>query len=71
VAQKEKALLGNLQVSKNIGPESKTLTLPEVEEELEKIIKVNGEAQINKVRTGRWILPQSWGWKMNLKSWIE
>ena len=50
VSQKERAFLENLQVSRQPGPESKTLTLPEIEEKLENIIKVNGEEELNKVR---------------------
>ena len=50
VSQRERALLENLQVSRKSGPESKTLSLPEIEAQLEKIIRVNGEDEINKVR---------------------
>ena len=49
-SQRERALLENLQVSRKPGPESKTLSLPEIEAQLEKIITVNGEDEINKVR---------------------
>lgn len=50
VSQKERAFLENLQVSKQPGPESKTLTLPELEEKLESIVRVNGEEGLNAVR---------------------
>ena len=50
VSQKARAFLENLQASKTPGPTSKCLTLPEVEEKLEQIVRVNGEAEINKVR---------------------
>ena len=50
VSQKARAFLENLQASKTPGPKSKCLTLPELEEKLEQIIRVNGEAEINKVR---------------------
>jgi len=50
VSQRERALLENLQISKKPGSESKTLTLPEIEDYLEKIIRVNGEEEINRVR---------------------
>jgi Fic family protein len=50
VSQKPRALLENLQSSKNRGSDSKCLTLPELEDKLEQIIRVNGEDEINKVR---------------------
>lgn len=49
-SQKARAFLENLQISKNAGPLSKCLTLPEIEERLEQIIRVNGEDEINKLR---------------------
>ena len=50
VSQKERALLENLQVSRKPGQDSKTLTFPEIEERLEQIVRVNGEAELNRVR---------------------
>jgi Fic family protein len=50
VSQRERALLENLQISKRPGPDSKTLTFPQIEEKLEQIIRVNGEDELNKVR---------------------
>jgi len=50
VSQRERALLENLQVSRQTGGDSKTLTYPQIEEKLEKIIRVNGEDELNKVR---------------------
>jgi len=49
-SQMERALLENLQVSRQPGPESKTLTLPEIEDRLEKVIRVKGEAGLNEIR---------------------
>jgi len=49
-SQMERALLENLQVSRQIGPESKTLTLPEIEEKLESIIRVKNETGLNELR---------------------
>lgn len=49
-SQKPRAFLENLQLSKNTGTTSKCLSLPELEEKLEQIIRVNGEDEINKVR---------------------
>lgn len=50
VSQKARAFLENLQVSKRPGPESKTLTLPQLEDRLEEIIRVHGEDELNKLR---------------------
>ena len=43
VSQQEKVFLENLQSSCQIGPTSKTITLPEIENKLEQIIQVKGE----------------------------
>ncbi|MHA7862692.1 Fic family protein [Flagellimonas marinaquae] len=50
VSQRERAFLENLQISRKTGPYSKTLTFPQIEEKLEKIIRVNGTQELNKVR---------------------
>lgn len=49
-SQKARAFLENLQISKKTGSASKCLSLPEIEERLEEIIRVNGEGEINKLR---------------------
>jgi Fic family protein len=49
-AQRERAFLENLQTSRKPGPDSKTLSFPEIEERLEQIIRVNGEEELNKLR---------------------
>ncbi len=49
-SQLERALLENMQVSRQIGAESKTLSLPEIEERLEQVIRVKGEAGLNELR---------------------
>ncbi len=49
-SQKPRAFLENLQSSKNTGHASKCLTLSELEEKLEQIIRINGEDEINKLR---------------------
>jgi len=49
-SQKARAFLENLQATKKIGSDSKCLSLPEIEERLEQIIRVNGEDEINKLR---------------------
>lgn len=50
VSQKPRAFLENLQAANNIGSTSKCLTLPEIEEKLEQIIRIYGEDEINRVR---------------------
>lgn len=50
VSQRERAFLENLQITKSIGPSTKTLSLPEIEEKLDKILTVHGEAALNKLR---------------------
>jgi len=50
VSQQERAFLENLQVSRKPGPQSKTLTIPEIEAKLEQIIRVKGEDGLNQVR---------------------
>jgi hypothetical protein len=49
-SQLERALLENMQVSRQKGPESKTVSLPEIEERLEQVIRVKGEAGLNELR---------------------
>ena len=50
LSQRERALLENMESSRKPGPDSKTLTYPEIEEKLEQIIRVNGEDELNAVR---------------------
>ena len=50
VAQQERAFLENLQTSRQVGPTSKTITLPEIETKLEQIVQVKGEEGLNKFR---------------------
>ena len=50
VSQQERALLENLQPSKRLGANSKTLSIPEVEDKLEQIIRVHGEEGLNSLR---------------------
>jgi hypothetical protein len=50
VAQQERAFLENMQTSRQVGPTSKTLTLPEIENKLEQIIQVKGEEGLNQFR---------------------
>jgi len=50
VSQQERALLENMQISRKTRSQSKTLTLPEIEEKLEKIVRVRGEDGLNEIR---------------------
>lgn len=50
VSQRERALLENLQESRQTGADSKTLAYPQIEDKLEQIIRVNGEEELNAVR---------------------
>ena len=61
VSSRERAFLENLQVSRKTGPNSKTLSIPEIEERLEKIIRVNGEEELNKVRDRAKLLAEKLG----------
>ncbi|PKP44785.1 MAG: cell filamentation protein Fic [Bacteroidetes bacterium HGW-Bacteroidetes-13] len=61
VSQQERAFLENLQVSRQPGPESKTLTLPEIEAKLEQIVRINGEDEINKVRDNARVIAEKLG----------
>ncbi len=49
-SQLERALLENMQVSRQPRPESKIITLPELEERLEQVISVKGEDGLNELR---------------------
>ena len=50
VSQQERAFLENLQSSRQVGPTSKTITLPEIENKLEQIVQVKGEEGLNQFR---------------------
>ena len=67
VSQRERALLENLQVSRQTGGDSKTLTYPEIEEKLEKIIRINGEDELNKVRDRARIIAEQLGMQKEFK----
>jgi len=49
-SQMERALLENMQVSRQSGPESKILTLTELESRLEQVVRVKGEVGLNELR---------------------
>lgn len=50
VSQEARAYLENLQPSRKAGEESKTLSQPEIEEKLDTIVRVKGEAALNILR---------------------
>lgn len=50
VSGQERALLENLQESRKVGGQSKTLPLPEIEEKLDRIVRVKGEDGLNELR---------------------
>lgn len=50
VSQQARALLENFQESRKPGPESKTLTIAELEGRLEQIVRVKGETGLNEIR---------------------
>lgn len=50
VSQQARAYLENMQVSRKPGSHSKTLSLEQIEEKLEKIIQINGDQEINRLR---------------------
>lgn len=66
-SQTERALLENLKVSRQTGSQSKILTLPEIEERLEGIIRVKSEAGLNELRDKARIIAD----KLDMKSEFE
>ncbi|MEL6659005.1 MAG: Fic family protein [Bacteroidota bacterium] len=49
-SQRARAFLENLQTSRKSGPDSKTLTYPEIEERLDQIVRISGDKELNKLR---------------------
>ena len=50
VSSKERAFLENLQITKKVGPDSKSLSIPQIEEKLDDILRINGEDGLNRIR---------------------
>ncbi|MCR9228294.1 MAG: Fic family protein [Flavobacteriaceae bacterium] len=67
VSQRERAFLENLQISRQLGPDSKTLNFPEIEAKLEKIIRVNGTDELNKVRDRARLIAKELGMDMEFE----
>ncbi len=49
-SSKERALLENFQTSKKLGSDSKTLSISQLEEKLDDILRIHGESGLNSVR---------------------
>jgi len=49
-ASRERAFLENLQITKKTGPNSKSLSIPQIEEKLDDILSINGEDGLNRIR---------------------
>jgi fido (protein-threonine AMPylation protein) len=50
ISSKPRAFLENLQITKKIGPDSKSLSIPQIEEKLDDILRINGEDELNRIR---------------------
>ena len=50
VSSEARRYLENLQITKKTGPNSKTLGIPQIEEKLDDILRIKGEASLNKLR---------------------
>jgi hypothetical protein len=50
VASETRRFLENLQITKKSGPDSKTLSIPQIEEKLDDIFRIKGEEGLNKLR---------------------
>src|SRR5436190_664366 len=70
-SQMERALLENMQVSRQPGPESKTITLPELEDRLEQVIRVKGEAGLNELRDKAGIIAEKLAMQKEFKDLPE
>jgi hypothetical protein len=49
-SSRERAFLENLQMTKKVGPDSKTLGIPQIEEKLDDVLRINGEDGLNRIR---------------------
>lgn len=50
VASEPRRFLENLQITKKTGPDSKTLSIPQIEEKLDDILRIKGEEGLNSLR---------------------
>ncbi len=65
-SSKEPAFLENLQITKKICPDSKSLSVSQIEEKLDDILRVNGEEGLNSLRDKAKELAQVLEMKKNL-----
>ena len=61
VSQQERAFLENLQPSRKTGSESKTISISELENKLEKIAQVKGEEGLNQIRDNAKVIAEKLG----------
>jgi len=61
VSQQERAFLENLQSSRKTGTESKTISISELENKLEKIAQVKGEEGLNQIRDNAKVIAEKLG----------
>lgn len=61
VSHRERAFLENLQTSRQTGADSKILAYPQLEDKLEKIVRVNGEEALNQLRDRARIISEELG----------
>ncbi|HZY39743.1 MAG TPA: Fic family protein [Mucilaginibacter sp.] len=66
VSSHARAYMENLQPSRKPGPDSKTLTLPEIEERIEKVIRIREETGINQIRDDAKIIAKPLGMEQEL-----
>jgi len=50
ISSKERAFLENLQITKKVGPDSKILSISQLEEKLDDILRIHGEDGLNSLR---------------------
>jgi len=50
VASEPRRFLENLQITKKTGPDSKTLSIPQIEEKFDDILRIKGEESLNSLR---------------------
>ncbi|MDQ7818182.1 MAG: Fic family protein [Melioribacteraceae bacterium] len=58
ISSKERALLENLQITKKSGPDSKSLSIPQLEEKLDDVLRIHGEDGLNRIRDKASVLSQ-------------
>ena len=67
VSQLERALLENMEVSRKQGPESKTIPPAKLEERIEMIARVQGEAGLNTIRDKARVIAEKLGLQSEFK----